>query len=68
MSTYVQVGLIGLVYGISVLALKVWAGLLERLHKCLLQLGQPLAPARDALHGRDKSFQRLMQAKKKNPH
>ena len=61
MSTYVQVGLVGLINGVSMLALKVRTGLLERLHKSLLQLGQPLAPARDALHGRDKSFKQLMQ-------
>lgn len=36
MATYVQVCLVWLVNGIAVLALEVWAGLLERLHKYLL--------------------------------
>ena len=63
MGTYVQVGLIGLIYDISVLTLKVWAGLLERFHKSLLQLSQPLSPARDTLHGRGKVFQQLVYAK-----
>ena len=49
MSTDVQVGLIGFVYCIAMHALEVWAGLFKGLHKYLLQFGQPLPPARDAL-------------------
>ena len=49
MGTDVQVCLIGFVNGVAMLALEVWAGLLEGLHKNLLKLGQPLAPTRDAL-------------------
>ena len=49
MSTDVQVGLIGFIYCIAMLALEVWAGLFKRLDKYLLQLGQSLPPARDAL-------------------
>ncbi len=50
MSTYVQVGLIWLIYGVAMLTLEVWAGLLEGLYKSLLQLGQPLSPTRNTLH------------------
>ena len=50
MSTYIQIGLIWLIYGVAMLTLEVRAGLLERLYKDLLQLGQPLSPTRNALH------------------
>ena len=50
MSTYVQVCLIWLIYGVAMLTLEVWAGLLEGLYESLLQLGQPLSPTRNALH------------------
>ena len=50
MSTDVQVGLVRFIYGIAMLALEVGTGLLEGLHKRLLQLCQPLTPAWDALH------------------
>lgn len=49
MGTYVQVCLVGLIYCITMLTLEVWAGFLEGLYKDLLQLGQPLSPAWDAL-------------------
>ncbi len=49
MSTYVQICLIWLIYGVAMLTLEVRAGLLERLYKDLLQLGQPLSPTRNAL-------------------
>ncbi len=50
MSTYVQIGLIWLIYGVAMLTLEVRTGLLEGLYKGLLQLGQPLPPTRNALH------------------
>jgi hypothetical protein len=50
MGTYVQVCLIWLIYGVTMLTLEVRAGLLKGLYKSLLQLGQPLSPTRNALH------------------
>lgn len=56
MSTYVQICLVWLIYGVAMLTLEVRAGLLEGLYESLLQLGQPLSPTRNALHSTKTTF------------
>ena len=56
MSTYVQICLVWLIYGVAMLTLEVRAGLLEGLYESLLQLGQSLSPTRNALHSTRTTF------------